>query len=195
MVCEFRLPLPLMDLTMCNAWLLYTLEHKRTHPDLKCLNLYEFKRNVSECWLKQNVPTEHRRLRNRSGRPASHVPRGLRFDGKDHWPHCFSGYDGRARCVHCNSFTNMYCLKCEVSLCCNFMRNCFISYHTEDNNEIIFLPEWLMPHPDFSQSESDLDDPESDLDDPDSEPYDTESDSADPESDTLKKYRKHSKYR
>ena len=78
----------LMDLTMCNAWLLYTLEHDLTHPDLKHLDLYQFKRSVSECWIKKNVPKEYRRLRNRPGRPASQVPRSLRFDGEDHWPHC-----------------------------------------------------------------------------------------------------------
>ena len=38
----------LMDLTLCNAWLLYILEHTRTHSDVKCLDLYQFKRNVTE---------------------------------------------------------------------------------------------------------------------------------------------------
>ena len=94
--CKFKLrrwPMKvffhLMDLTMCNAWLLYTLEHDLTHPDLKHLDLYQFKRSVSECWIKKNVPKEYRRLRNRPGRPASQVPRSLRFDGEEHCPHCF----------------------------------------------------------------------------------------------------------
>ena len=54
--CKFKLrrwPMKvvfhLMDLTMCNAWLLYTLEYDLTHPDLKHLDLYQFKRIVSEC--------------------------------------------------------------------------------------------------------------------------------------------------
>ena len=44
-----------MDLTLCNAWLLYVLDHKQTHPGVNVLNLYDFKRSVSECWVKQNV--------------------------------------------------------------------------------------------------------------------------------------------
>ena len=89
--CKFKLrrwPMKvffhLMDLTLCNAWLLYVLEHNQTHKDEKSLNLYEFKRSVSECWVKQSVSEEDRMLRSRPGRPASQVPRGLRFDGKDH---------------------------------------------------------------------------------------------------------------
>ena len=62
-------------------------------------------------------------------------------------------------------------------------RQDWIPYHTEDENEIVSLPVWLLTHQDVSQIESDVDDLESDVDDLDSEPHDTESDSADPESD------------
>ena len=94
--CQFKLrrwPMKvffhLMDLTMCNAWLLYQLEHKQTHPNLKHLDLYTFKRNVSECWIKKNESKTYRRLRKGPGRWASQVPRSLRFDGEDHWPYSF----------------------------------------------------------------------------------------------------------
>ena len=39
----------LIDFTICNAWLLYQLEHGKTFPGEKHLYLYEFKRHVSEC--------------------------------------------------------------------------------------------------------------------------------------------------
>ena len=96
----------------------------------------------------------------RQGRRSSEVPYRLRFDKKDHWPHAFSGWDGRVHCVNCKNQTNMFCLKCEVPLCCHSTRNCFLTYHTEENNQIVCLPEWLEPHLDLSQSESDPDDPE-----------------------------------
>ena len=76
----------------------------------------------------------------RQGRSASQVPRNLRFDGKDHWPHCFSGYNGKLHCALCNHHTNMYCLKCEVNLCYQSARNCFTAFHTEDNNKVVNLP-------------------------------------------------------
>ena len=101
----------LIDLTLCNSWLLYLKDHNQTHTGEKGLNLYEFKRIVSECWIKQSVAEEDRMLR--PGRPASQVPRGLRFDGKDHWPHGFSGWKDRTRCVHCNHQTYIYWLKFE----------------------------------------------------------------------------------
>ena len=54
------------------------------------------------------------------------------------------------------------------------MRNCFVLYHTDDNNQIICLIKWLVLDPDFSQCESDLDDPESDLHDLESDPENPE---------------------
>ena len=93
-----------------------------------------------------------------------------------------SGHDGRACCAHCERQTNMFCLKCEVYLCCNYMRNCYAAFHSADGNAIVSLPVWLMTHSDATQIESDIDqDSESDVDNPDSEPHETESISFDPE--------------
>ena len=44
----------LIDLTIANAWFMYQLEHGKTFPGEKYLDLYDFKRYVSECWMKQN---------------------------------------------------------------------------------------------------------------------------------------------
>ena len=151
------------------------MEHKQTHPDLKHSDLYQFKRNVSKCWIKKNESKTYRRLRKGPGRWASQVPRSLRFDGEDHWPYSFSGYTGRHRCSLCNKFTNMYCLKCRVNLCCHSARNCFTTFHTEEKGKVVHLPAFLMLH---SYS-----DQECDVDNPDKEPHDTESVPSDLESD------------
>ena len=101
----------ILDLTVVNAWLLYQLEFKRTHHGEKHLDLYHFKRSVSEVWIKQNNSRgdiSYRELRHGAGRPGEQVPRALRFDGKEHLPHCFSGYTDRHRCALCNAQTNMY---------------------------------------------------------------------------------------
>ena len=53
----------------------------------------------------------------------------------------------------------MFCLKCEVPLCCHGKRNCFLTYHTEENYQIVCLPEYLQSHLGLdSQSEIDPDD-------------------------------------
>ena len=77
----------------------------------------------------------------------------------------------------------MYCLKCEVSLCCHANRNSFTAFHTEYNEKVVNLPAYSMLHSDVSQSECDVDDQESDVDNLDNEHNDTESDPSDLESD------------
>ena len=135
------------------------LEHRKTFPGEKYLDLYDFKRYVSECWMKQNECTAYCRLRNAEGRPASQVPRPVRFDGKGHWPHCTCGYYNRHRCALCKRLTNMYCIKCNVHLCCHGKRNCFTPFHTEDKGKIIHL----------NYADSDQSDQESDADELESE--------------------------
>ena len=93
------------------------------------------------------------------GRPASQVPRIVRFDGKGHWPHCTCGYYNRHRCALCKRLTNMYCIKCNVHLCCHRKRNCFTPFHTEDKGKIIHL----------NYADSDQSDQESDADELESE--------------------------
>ena len=137
----------ILDLTAVNAWLLYQLEFKRTHHGEKHLDLYHFKRSVSEVWIKQNNSRgdiSYRELRHGAGRPGEQVPRALRFDGKEHLPHCFSGYIDRHRCQLCKAQTNMYCTTCEVFLCCMAKRNCYIPFHTEDRGRLVRTPAFLL---------------------------------------------------
>ena len=106
-----------------------------------------------------NQSIDYRRLRNTEGRLASQVPRTVRFDGKDHWPHCFSVYTNRHRSALCRGLTNMYCIKCQVHLCCHAKRNCFTPFHTKDKVKIIHL----------NYSDSDQSDHDSDADELESE--------------------------
>merc|ERR1712121_69811 len=73
----------LLDLTVVNAWLLYQIEFKRTHVGEKHLDLYHFKRSISEVWIKNNSSRNvalGRELRHGSGRLADQVPTAIRFN-------------------------------------------------------------------------------------------------------------------
>ena len=131
------------------------MEHSKTFPGKKYFDLYDFKRYVSECWMKQNECTSNRRLRHSVGRSVrSKVPRSVRFDGKNHLPGCTDGRSGRKQCAKCQRSTNVYCTKCNVHLCMYSKRNCYKLYHTVvDRGNIINNAD--------NDQESDADDVES----------------------------------
>ena len=149
-----RVFLHMVDFTECNAWLLYQLEHGKSFPTTKYLAQYDFKRYVSECWMKQNECTSNRRLRHSVGRSGrSKVPRSVRFDGKNHLPKCTDGYKQRKQCALCNRSTNLYCSKCNVHLCCFGRRNCFVKYRTVDRGNINHADSDQESNPDELQSQ------------------------------------------
>ena len=125
----------LIDVTICNAWLLYQIEFKKTFPTKKHMTLYEFKRNVSEVWMSENEVLDYRQFRHAGGKLASRIPKPVRFDAKGHWPQCTSGYNDRHNCALCKKLTNVKCLKCHIQLCCSFKRNCFLDFHTTNDTE------------------------------------------------------------
>ena len=118
------------------------------------------KRIVSEVWTKQNM-SPGTRSSHGPGRSGDAVPRALRFDGKNHLPHGFDGYRDRHRCALCKAQTNLICMKCEVFLCCQFKRNCFIPWHTEDKGKLVQTPIYLVDN----EADSELDNPDDDLQD------------------------------
>ena len=80
------------------------------------------------------------------------------FNGMWHLPHCFSGYDDRHRCRLYKAQTNVYCMTCEIFLCCMFNRNCYIPWHTEDKGRLIRTPPaWLVVVDDETENDSDSD--------------------------------------
>ena len=94
----------------------------------KHLDLYQFKRSISEVWIKNNSsrpvtntrgePRRIPELRHGAARPAHEVPLAIRFNPMWHLPFCFSRYYDRHCCAQCKAQTNMFCMKCEVFLCC-----------------------------------------------------------------------------
>ena len=78
------------------------------------------------------------------------------FNGMWHLPHCFSGYDDRHHCRLCKMQTNVFCMTCEVFLCCMFNRNCYIPWHTEDKGRLIKVPECLIVPDDETENVPDI---------------------------------------
>lgn len=56
-----------------------------------------------------------------------------RFDGKDHWA-LYDRKPSRSLCKikGCQNRTHIFCKKCEVYLCLNTTRNCFLRFHIHD---------------------------------------------------------------
>ncbi|XP_067636126.1 piggyBac transposable element-derived protein 3-like [Eurosta solidaginis] len=121
----------LLDICMVNAWLLF----KRSNPSAS-MTQKAFRLEI--CYVLTNMGTNQ----NRSGvhTIASRVqdergpPKNLRFDGIHHYPLV----EGRARCKNetCNvgdkNVNNRSIFKwekCNVHLCLNDKRNCFVAYH------------------------------------------------------------------
>ena len=123
----------------------------------------------------------------------------LRYDIMDHWPKPIS----EVPCVECKEETNIPCKKCQIALCLNRGRNCFIMYHTPPKGKIICSPKFAPPlafvpyeesstserelssdsESDLDHSESDLDHSKSDLDHSKSHLVHSKSDLPHPESD------------
>lgn len=65
-------------------------------------------------------------------RPAPEV----QYDGINHW--CKYS-DGQVRCKYpgCQLKTRAFCSKCNLNLCNNPLRNCFVKFHTLENCKLV----------------------------------------------------------
>lgn len=130
----------LIDLCVVNAWLLY----RRVHPSEPYLPLVDFNILISEvlCEMKKTTPkrkgrptAEENRTqglidKKKKGGPCTELPaEDVRLDGMDHYPF----HDKRSRCKYptCENKTLFYCTKCQLPLCINDKRNCFLLFHTQ----------------------------------------------------------------
>ncbi|XP_025419430.1 uncharacterized protein LOC112689794 isoform X2 [Sipha flava] len=61
---------------------------------------------------------------------AARLCADVQFDKIEHWPCPISE---RQRCKHCpeHSYSRMKCEKCNVYLCLNNNKNCFVSFHNK----------------------------------------------------------------
>lgn len=124
----------MLDVAICNAWLLY-------RRDLTLMNesvfmpLRSFRANVAR-GLIQGKPVRGRPSLDDAPEPPKRIQRTVaprpedscRFDGLAHWPvHC-----EKSRCRICpKGWTRMKCDKCNMALCINAERNCFVSFHNK----------------------------------------------------------------
>ena len=86
---------------------------------------------------KDDVPKKSPGKRRLYTPKASKVPPTLRPEDRKHLPKCTDGYNGRQRCQHCNSHTNVFCKKCNAHLCLSFKRNCYYRFHGGSDSDCL----------------------------------------------------------
>jgi len=134
----------LVDLCICNAWLLYRRDCKSFNvPEKRQKDLLAFRVSISEALCKYNKDL----LPKKRGRPskepeegtsdeskkfrASRAPRpqeDTRKDGCGHWP-VVEAKRQRCKNGNCPGKPVFKCSKCQVHLCLNSKNNCFAKYH------------------------------------------------------------------
>ncbi|KAL7634844.1 UNVERIFIED_CONTAM: hypothetical protein RMT77_015221 [Armadillidium vulgare] len=135
----------LLKVAVTNAWLLYRRQYDQLFPgDKKFMSLLDFQIEIAY-GLTMAGKMPHQLVKQR-GRPSLSEPenkrsktsasvalpsKDVRLDGFGHFP----SYDKKQhRCRHCtNGRTHLMCLKCQIFLCLNKDRNCFLIFHTKGN--------------------------------------------------------------
>ena len=133
-------------MAIMNAWLFYKREATNLGiQENKQLSLSDFKMQVAFSLIKTKKDTLKRKRRPSSsfvepeykkkkcsGRKATNpIPqKDIRLDLVGHFP---AMSDNRATCKlpGCSGKILMFCMKCEVHLCCSKSRNCFYDFHSE----------------------------------------------------------------
>lgn len=141
-----RLFFHFIDLAIINSWLMWRKLHKRKE------SLAEFKAELGEVMCKKGYVTA---APGTCGRPTStlqakilkkrtlftHSPSSdTRLDRINHWP-IVTDVRNRCRnpdCTSKTSKTSIKCSKCNVFLCLNTNKSCFVTYHTNNLKKINF---------------------------------------------------------
>lgn len=129
----------LLEMCVINACLLYRKENKVNHyiklpkSAKKLLSLKEFRTEIIKSLFQSGKKVAGRRRHSvltisnntRILKPRKEVPtEDVRFDSIDHFP-AFSKF--RQRCTLCIKNKPLsFCVKCNVYLCCNKNKNCFL---------------------------------------------------------------------
>ena len=139
-----RLVFHLYDMTVVNSWLMYRREADSLGvPKKKQDSLSRFKFRLASSLLKAGK----RNLMAKRGRPSSvenahiaqkkigHATRSLpeadvRLDQIGHFPE-YREVRGMCKMPNCKSRILIHCVKCNVPLCMERHRNCFMKFHTE----------------------------------------------------------------
>ena len=138
-----RLVFHLIDMCVVNSWLLYRrkeneLMTKPCHQNSLCEfkmrlanSLLLSKKNTSvkrECPTAYSVQDEYVKKR-KTGRATKYLPEeDVRKDGFGHFP-AITDARGRCKFPGCKGKIRLSCVKCQVHLCCEKKRNCFLKFH------------------------------------------------------------------
>ncbi|XP_054259612.1 piggyBac transposable element-derived protein 2-like [Macrosteles quadrilineatus] len=136
-----RLFYHLLDVTMCNSWLLYQ-RVCRDRGDINIMPLAEFRESVAitMCRLGSNITPKRGRpsteldvaLLTKSKKPhvSALPPKEVRKDQTGHWP-IWNNNRLRCKLPDCESRSYVNCSKCNLTLCLNKDKNCFYKFHNQ----------------------------------------------------------------
>lgn len=136
-----RLFYHLLDVMLINSWLLYKRNEQQRQTNSCFKKLREFRLEVAKA-LCLSGPS----LMRKRGRPSSFVsdmlegrkkkkpkatvpPVDARTDVIEHFP-LWSNTRQRCKMPACKGKSYITCQKCDVALCLNKDKNCFLSFHT-----------------------------------------------------------------
>jgi hypothetical protein len=145
-----RIAWRIFDLMVINAWVLWK-HMSNDNSNWRCTRLFYFKTAIAKMMLCEPKTIERQMLnisatqhqssesdddggnfssrKKRKREAALNISSATRFDGIEHWPQIQQNLRLRCKNEHCTMKTNVYCSKCQVHLCLNVSRNCFINYH------------------------------------------------------------------
>lgn len=118
----------LIDMMIVNAWLLYRRNSNENRP---CLTLTSFKMAVADalCWVNKGNARSRQQYSDKRDNLSEIGVSDIRLDKMDHLP-CWADSRNRCKLLDCNGRTFVTCSKCQVHLCLNLKRNCFLIFHT-----------------------------------------------------------------
>ena len=140
-----RIIFHLFDMAIVNSWLLYRRDAvKLKISKSKQMGLSEFKTQIAFLLIKSgkeifekrgrpsfgSVEVEYKKKK-RTGNASVPIPKkNIRLDKVGHFSACS---DKRMTCKlpGCNGKIFMYCMKCDVHLCCSKTKNCFYIFHNK----------------------------------------------------------------
>ena len=138
-----RLIFHLFDDVIVNVWLLYRMAATRMEvPTRKQMSLCEFKLSISNALILCGKSLVRKRGRPSSietaysqkklkGHSTKKIPeKAIRLDEVGHYPAIQEPWL-ICKLPGCKGKTSMTCLKCNVKLCCDKKKNCFLAFHTE----------------------------------------------------------------
>lgn len=134
----------LLDMTIINCWLLYRRDAEKLGiPKSKQIGLCEFKLNIASSLMKSGKDITRKRgttsssidaefaKKKKTGNATKPIPeKDIRLDKVGHFP---ASSESRMTCKRpgCSGKIFMYCMKCNVHLCCDKKKNCFYTFHNE----------------------------------------------------------------